>query len=172
MDENEVTANLPQGTDWNERRAFFMALGFDTRCAHALARTECLSLRDVAGMTEAEFLRLPDIGRTSLRNGSNALARWGLAFRGGKLFAQYPKPLSQATAATPAEEFCHGCRFWNRDDPEVFSGDCRRHAPRLSGMAAPHGNSIHQDPRAAMWPMTMRDDWCGEFVADEPPCGV
>jgi hypothetical protein len=62
------------------------------------------------------------------------------------------------------DEFCFNCRYWSADDDEVFSGDCRRHSPRLAGMAAPHGNATFQDPRAAMWPATSRDDWCGEHL--------
>ena len=62
------------------------------------------------------------------------------------------------------EDYCHTCRFWQSFDNEVFDGDCRREAPKLAGMAAPHGNATFQDPKAAMWPTTQRDDWCGEFA--------
>lgn len=68
------------------------------------------------------------------------------------------------------DDFCFNCRFWWPDHDEHFTGDCRANPPRLSGMAAPHGNATHQDPRAAMWPSTNRDDWCGHFNAQPKPC--
>lgn len=73
-------------------------------------------------------------------------------------------PENVSSAETPPEEFCHGCRYWQLIGDEFLDGECRRHAPRLSGMAAPHGDAIHQDPKWAMWPTTFRDDWCGEFA--------
>ena len=62
------------------------------------------------------------------------------------------------------ERFCRTCLFWDQADEEFLDGDCRRHAPRLSGQAVPHGSAIHQDPRQAMWPRTCCDDWCGEYA--------
>lgn len=58
---------------------------------------------------------------------------------------------------------CASCQFWEHHHEDLLAGDCRRRAPRLAGMAAPHGNATYQEPRAAMWPETMRDDWCGEY---------
>jgi hypothetical protein len=48
-------------------------------------------------------------------------------------------------------------------DPEAIDGECHRHAPRMAGTIAPHGDAIHQDPKRATWPTTMLSDWCGEF---------
>lgn len=59
--------------------------------------------------------------------------------------------------------FCSECRFYQPDGDDVFGGDCRRHAPRLAGMMAPHGNVQYQEPRSATWPSVERDDWCGEY---------
>ena len=59
---------------------------------------------------------------------------------------------------------CETCRWW---DSAKYEGQCRRHAPRLSGQAAPHGNATHQDPMFRAWPTTWRDDWCGEHQPRE-----
>ncbi len=61
-------------------------------------------------------------------------------------------------------EYCSDCRFWYCADSEGLDADCRRHAPRLAGQIAPHGNAVFQDPKVAIWPTVMRDDWCGEFA--------
>lgn len=55
---------------------------------------------------------------------------------------------------------CEDCRFWERMqkvESEVWSGQCRRHAPQGSRIS-PHGVR-------AIWISTMFDDWCGEGEA-------
>lgn len=73
--------------------------------------------------------------------------------------------MSQNTSSAP-ETWCKTCRFWDGDD-EGLEGDCRRHAPRLSGQAVPGGSATHQDPMFRAWPITRIDDWCGEHQHKE-----
>ena len=63
---------------------------------------------------------------------------------------------------------CKTCRWWDRTEPHHTHGDCRR-LPPLNTLAA-YGRAIGGDRvqvtmeshRAASWPNTSGDDWCGE----------
>ncbi len=58
---------------------------------------------------------------------------------------------------------CETCRFWQLVElAPYWSGDCRRHTPRMQGDIAPHGSAQFQEPKAAIWPSTNSGDWCGE----------
>lgn len=50
---------------------------------------------------------------------------------------------------------CGACRYYDLD--RTF---CRRHPP------------VVQDHRHALWPRTMHDDWCGEWVSRTESKGV
>lgn len=74
------------------------------------------------------------------------------------------------------------CRFWRQltDDGTArkSQGQCRRHAPRFDGMMYLRGVREVGDLAggAMLWatsyPMTVADDWCGEFEPDgfQGPC--
>ncbi len=53
-------------------------------------------------------------------------------------------------------EQCDKCRFWAPGGLE----ECRRYAPRPREMTAAESTGI-----APVWPTTLADDWCGEFVS-------
>lgn len=59
---------------------------------------------------------------------------------------------------------CHGCRYWwqpkggDTDEP-MLDGECRRHSPVVAcTMNVRSGYNVVQ----TRWPVTMRDDWCGD----------
>ena len=54
----------------------------------------------------------------------------------------------------PAQQ-CGTCRFWADTAGQVYSGDCRRHAPTERD-----GNKS--------WPRTSSNDWCGEYEKFDP----
>lgn len=60
---------------------------------------------------------------------------------------------------------CYNCRFWDACDAERLGGQCRYFPPSMVGNIAPHGNATMQQPKAAVWPITRPDDWCGRFEA-------
>ena len=60
---------------------------------------------------------------------------------------------------------CYNCRFWDASDEERLDGMCRYFPPSMAGTIAPHGNATFQQPEAAVWPVTRRDEWCGRFDA-------
>ncbi len=82
---------------------------------------------------------------------------------------------------------CEDCKWWQRewakDSDEDNEGDCRKYAPRLvKGMMKCYdeGDVNNQELcgkpmsveniwnyRHAMWPMTMGDNWCGEYEKKE-----
>jgi hypothetical protein len=74
------------------------------------------------------------------------------------------------------ERRCLNCDFWQLVELHALpEGECRRHAPRMQGDIAPHGNSMFQNPPSAIWPQCNRRDWCGEFqqrVEKEAQCAA
>ena len=53
---------------------------------------------------------------------------------------------------------CNTCRFW-KPDPYPSEGECRRHAP----IADPAGRrGSFDNPLEGRWPMTGKDDGCGD----------
>ena len=65
---------------------------------------------------------------------------------------------------------CVNCRYWRADrtDPEV--GYCKRYAPRPSmGAIIRHDSGTAETVDHAIWPLTMDDDWCGQFRAKRKP---
>ncbi len=93
----------------------------------------------------------------------------------------------------PEEINCASCRFWDAADvadPQAFDdrprGSCRRSPPQtrsdfdriiadylsviarhLSQIGDEDAYSMHDSDAAAetYWPLTVADDWCGEFIA-------
>ncbi len=62
-------------------------------------------------------------------------------------------------------ERCETCRFW--DSPHVDQqedGLCRRHAPRC--FPRKEESETLRYPR---WPLTLNDEWCGEWQPLDPP---
>lgn len=54
-----------------------------------------------------------------------------------------------------SDPVCETCRWWAADTAE--EGCCRRHAPiAASGAVQP-------------WPVTVLNDWCGDWVEGPPP---
>lgn len=80
-------------------------------------------------------------------------------------------------SATPSEPRCHTCRFWvarvKAPTNHAEHGDCHRHAPvavaaiHLTGRVPPYSVELEPDRRRtpATWPITVRNDWCGEHGA-------
>jgi hypothetical protein len=61
-----------------------------------------------------------------------------------------------------AEYKCRTCAFWDGGtwrDPQYthMTAECRRHAP-----------IIQDDDRAAVWPLTLNDDSCGDWLKHVP----
>jgi len=55
---------------------------------------------------------------------------------------------------------CEDCRFWDQDHKTSSLGVCRRYAPRaLIGKSVKGDNALD-----AIWPRTVSDQWCGEWV--------
>jgi len=46
---------------------------------------------------------------------------------------------------------CKDCKWWKEFGPDESGGHCHRHAPK---------------PEVG-WPITVENDWCGEFEAKE-----
>ena len=74
------------------------------------------------------------------------------------------------------KHLCVACRHWTADDDDQTFGECHRHAPRPMPliqmnrvMGAISGEPYEPDEhdeylnRAAFWPTTQCDDWCGEW---------
>ena len=66
---------------------------------------------------------------------------------------------------------CSECRFWlNWDSEGTNLGECHRFPPR---MATVHRIGVEAEAAATVrpedggWPLTVPDDWCGEF--QRPP---
>ena len=57
---------------------------------------------------------------------------------------------------------CDNCRFWRGGDDPVELGHCHRHAPPAVTQEKPN-----EDAREYLgeWPVTVFDDWCGEWEA-------
>ena len=61
------------------------------------------------------------------------------------------------------DDSCETCRFWefNRDD----MGECRRRSPQAA-LTVPMDDA--PGVKAAYWPTTLSDEWCGEFELRKP----
>jgi len=59
---------------------------------------------------------------------------------------------------------CSRCRFWERVHAESDVGHCRRFPPQASDIEptedSPPGLAIIHD-----WPLTLANNWCGEFLS-------
>lgn len=56
------------------------------------------------------------------------------------------------------EAKCENCQYWypfKIDEHLTGEGQCRRNAPRIISQEPPY-------PSYALWPITKKDDWCGE----------
>jgi hypothetical protein len=64
-------------------------------------------------------------------------------------------------------ESCNGCRFWLNWDSEFTNlGECHRFPPRMAniretGPEGPVSEAVR--PQNGGWPLTLPEDWCGEF---------
>jgi hypothetical protein len=68
--------------------------------------------------------------------------------RGGEVMATRKK-------VDPVDiETCASCRFFLMDDPKAEAGYCRRFPPVI--LSADEGTTVSQ-------PVSMPDDWCGEY---------
>lgn len=56
--------------------------------------------------------------------------------------------------------YCVDCAYWDACSPP--DGRCRRHAP-----AAAAGDQTGETGSTASWPLTLAQDWCGEWRARE-----
>jgi hypothetical protein len=65
------------------------------------------------------------------------------------------------------EPVCGNCRFWEK----IRHGDglCRRYAPRAQQEAVVTNPNTGEIERWAVFPMTDRDGWCGEFQQTQVP---
>lgn len=59
------------------------------------------------------------------------------------------------TEQAPTDQGCQHCRWWRKINAVI--GECRR--------MPPHPADNLEDPR--WWPVTKRDDWCGELLAPD-----
>lgn len=57
---------------------------------------------------------------------------------------------------------CCNCMYFDGYAPEADTGFCRRFAPRPKTAARDAMTESDFDV-LAWWPVTMTDDWCGEF---------
>lgn len=67
---------------------------------------------------------------------------------------------------------CADCKFWSakKGDPWADGvGECRRHAP-LPVLLADEGDHSHS--AFVAWPLTLDEQFCGEFVAAKSPSFV
>lgn len=64
---------------------------------------------------------------------------------------------------------CNGCKFWNplptddgtKERYKAVLGECRRHSPVPGSGAMDEGEHSH-------WPITLKEDWCGDLVPATP----
>lgn len=70
-----------------------------------------------------------------------------------------------ATPPNPPRPLCRTCRYWAAEKPSHAYADCRRHAPypRMGGEREMPG--VVCDSDVARFPLTLADEWCGEWVA-------
>lgn len=59
------------------------------------------------------------------------------------------------------DPYCVDCVFFEVNLAHPSLGLCRRYAPRAAVVL--NGNA------RVVWPEVSRNDWCGEFQAEEPP---
>jgi hypothetical protein len=60
---------------------------------------------------------------------------------------------------------CADCKFWNRDEGPFEVGRCHRYAPRPVVVAGTEeGEEPLARPDLPVWPLTIDEDWCGEFI--------
>ncbi len=65
---------------------------------------------------------------------------------------------------------CEICQFWDECSSDSAIGTCKRNAPHVVVLDVKVDNPALQkfttEKRAtSVWPMTGKDDWCGEFKA-------
>ena len=86
--------------------------------------------------------------------------------------------MSDPTRSTPERtEECSTCRFWKVVIAGgSYQGQCKRHAPtrnveirKQSYSSGPH---IDAPGNNALWPLTRKEDWCGEFNSQDEPIDV
>lgn len=80
---------------------------------------------------------------------------------------------------------CNKCVYWIQRNGSEYQGECRRHAPQavqggryISLLAAIKSVGMEQEEfecadaeesiRSAEWPLTERDDWCGDYNSALP----
>ena len=56
---------------------------------------------------------------------------------------------------------CSRCVYWGETDGSL--GYCRRYSPR---QGTPLEAYLKDTQQRGIWPMTLPDDWCGEFRAE------
>jgi hypothetical protein len=76
------------------------------------------------------------------------------------------------TGGDVSDPQCGTCRFW---EPDVVDGECRRRAPLLTvGLLpsfvarTPHDEISYAREGEAVWPRTLKEDWCGEWECRQP----
>jgi hypothetical protein len=66
----------------------------------------------------------------------------------------------------PRPDRCETCRFWDLriGDSDEGAGVCRRHAPVAATPAVNVSQKV-EDQTASFpsWPLTLNDEWCGEW---------
>jgi hypothetical protein len=63
---------------------------------------------------------------------------------------------------------CSRCRFWKQDSSELELGECRRYPPAHSTIEADEDVTPYFAIRHD-WPLTEKDDYCGEFMSRALP---
>jgi len=64
-------------------------------------------------------------------------------------------------------EACQACAYWQRlEGKYADQGLCRRHAPHC--VQSPQILREGPESLRANWPITVGENWCGEFVATPP----
>ena len=69
---------------------------------------------------------------------------------------------------------CGNCGAWRawrmKPDEDKQSGSCRRHAPSMAGAvlrSAFHDDDNYYRPVTAMWPATLENQWCLDWLPRE-----
>lgn len=71
-----------------------------------------------------------------------------------------PQPLFTYERVEPPT--CEICRWWDKRADGGSDGRCRRNAPvQMRYESADLGKRV-------LWPLTVRDDWCGEYAHKVP----
>jgi len=74
------------------------------------------------------------------------------------------------------ENGCPNCRFWVEiGEKPCASGECHRHAPApapLATLKIKVTNSGGDPDYAAIWPVTVAEDWCGDWECEMRVAGA